>query len=87
MIVISFLFSYQKTKPTAKQILKKSLKAHGGLELWQKIDTLSFTKKTILYNQKGIKEKEIPNINHFMEVFHYMEKYLHLELKSQVYQS
>jgi len=59
MIVISFLFSCQKTKPTAKQILKKSLKAHGGLELWQKIDTLSFTKKTILYNQKGIKEKEI----------------------------
>lgn len=59
MIVISFLFSCQKTKPTAKQILKKSLKAHGSLELWQKIDTLSFTKKTILYNQKGIKEKEI----------------------------
>jgi hypothetical protein len=59
IIVISFLFSCQKTKPTAKQILKKSLKVHGGLELWQKIDTLSFTKKTILYNQKGIKEKEI----------------------------
>ena len=59
IIVISFLFSCQKIKPTAKQILKKSLKAHGGLELWQKIDTLSFTKKTILYNQKGIKEKEI----------------------------
>ena len=59
IIVISFLFSCQKTKPTAKQILKKSLKAHGGLELWQKIDTLSFKKKTILYNQKGIKEKEI----------------------------
>ena len=59
MIVISFLFSCQKTKPTAKQILKKSLKAHGSLELWQKIDTLSFTKKTILYNKKGIKEKEI----------------------------
>ena len=59
IIFISFLFSCQKTKPTAKHILKKSLKAHGGLELWQKIDTLSFTKKTILYNQKGIKEKEI----------------------------
>ena len=59
IIVISFLFSCQKIKPTAKQILKKSLKAHGGLKLWQKIDTLSFTKKTILYNQKGIKEKEI----------------------------
>ena len=59
IIVISFLFSCQKIKPTAKQILKKSLKAHGGLELWQKIDTLSFTKRTILYNQDGVKEKEI----------------------------
>jgi len=58
MIAISFLFSCQKTKPTAKQILKKSLKAHGSLELWQKIDTLSFTKRTILYNQEGVKEKE-----------------------------
>ena len=58
MIAISFLFSCQKTKPTAKQILKKSLKAHGSLELWQKIDTLSFTKRTILYNQDGVKEKE-----------------------------
>jgi len=59
MIAISFLFSCQKTELTANQILKKSLKAHGGLELWQKIDTLSFTKRTILYNQEGVKEKEI----------------------------
>ena len=59
MIVISFLFSCQKTQPTAKQILSKSMDAHGGLELWQKIDTLSFTKKTILYNRAGVKEKEI----------------------------
>ena len=59
MIAISFLFSCQKTGLTANQILKKSLKAHGGLELWQKIDTLSFTKRTILYNQDGVKEKEI----------------------------
>ena len=59
MIAISFLFSCQKTELTANQILKKSLKAHGGLELWQKIDTLSFTKRTILYNQDGVKEKEI----------------------------
>jgi len=59
MIAISFLFSCQKTELTANQILKKSLEAHGGLELWKKIDTLSFTKKTILYNQEGVKEKEI----------------------------
>ena len=59
MIAISFLFSCQKTELTANQILLKSLEAHGGLELWKKIDTLSFTKKTILYNQEGVKEKEI----------------------------
>ena len=59
MIAISFLFSCQKTELTTNQILLKSLEAHGGLELWQKIDTLSFTKKTILYNQEGVKEKEI----------------------------
>ena len=59
IIAISFLFSCQKTKLTAKQLLSKSIDAHGGLEFWQKVDTLSFTKKTILYNRKGLKEKEI----------------------------
>ena len=59
IIAISFLFSCQKTKLTAKQLLSKSMDAHGGLEFWQKVDTLSFTKKTILYNRKGLKEKEI----------------------------
>jgi len=59
MIAISFLFSCQKTELTENQILLKSLEAHGGLELWKKIDTLSFTKKTILYNREGVKEKEI----------------------------
>ena len=59
VIVVSFLFSCQKIEPTAKQILSKSMDAHGGLELWKKIDTLSFTKKTILYNRAGVQEKEI----------------------------
>ena len=59
IIAISFLFSCQKTKLTAKQLLSKSIDAHGGLEFWQKVDTLSFTKKTILYNRKGLKEKVI----------------------------
>jgi len=86
IFIINLLVSCQK-KITVDDILSKSIKAHGGIELWQKIDTLSFTKKTILYNQEGLKRKKLSNINHFMKVFHYMGKYLHLELKSQVYQS
>ena len=58
LIVILFV-SCQQKEVTIRDILSKSLKAHGGLELWQQVDTLSFTKKTILYNRKGLKEKEI----------------------------
>ena len=58
IFIINLLVSCQK-KITVDDILSKSIKAHGGIELWQKIDTLSFTKKTILYNRKGLKEKEI----------------------------
>ena len=57
IFIINLLVSCQK-KITVDDILSKSIKAHGGIELWQKIDTLSFTKKTILYNQEGVKEKE-----------------------------
>jgi hypothetical protein len=59
IIVVNYLFSCQKTQLTATQILSRSLEAHGGVELWQKVDTLSFTKKTILYNQDGVEEKEL----------------------------
>ena len=58
IFIINLLVCCQK-KITVGDILSKSIKAHGGLVLWQKIDTLSFTKKTILYNQEGVKEKEI----------------------------
>jgi len=58
IFIINLLVSCQK-KITVDDILSKSIKAHGGIELWQKIDTLSFTKKTILYNREGLKEKEI----------------------------
>ena len=57
IFIINLLVSCQK-KITVDDILSKSIKAHGGIEFWQKIDTLSFTKKTILYNQEGVKEKE-----------------------------
>jgi len=49
----------KKKEITIGDILSKSLEAHGGLEIWQQVDTLSFTKKTILYNREGLKEKEI----------------------------
>ena len=58
IFIINLLVSCQK-KITVGDILSKSIKAHGGMDLWQKIDTLSYTKKTILYNQEGVKEKEI----------------------------
>jgi len=58
LVASSFLFC-DKKKITANEIVSKSIDAHGGLELWQKVDTLSFTKKTILYNQDGVEEKEL----------------------------
>ena len=66
IFIINLLVSCQK-KITVGDILSKSIKAHGGIELWQKIDTLSFTKKTILYNQEGVKEKETTQHQSFYE--------------------
>ena len=66
IFIINLLVSCQK-KITVDDILSKSIKAHGGIELWQKIDTLSFTKKTILYNQEGVKEKETIQHQSFYE--------------------
>ena len=66
IFIINLLVSCQK-KITVDDILSKSIKAHGGIELWQKIDTLSFTKKTILYNQEGFKEKETTQHQSFYE--------------------
>lgn len=34
-------------------IIAKSVEAHGGLESWKQLKSLSFTKKTILYNEDG----------------------------------
>ncbi|MDA8731586.1 hypothetical protein N9W32_04050 [Flavobacteriaceae bacterium] len=59
IFIVNLFFSCQKKEITIGDILSKSLEAHGGLEIWQQVDTLSFTKKTILYNREGLKEKEI----------------------------
>jgi hypothetical protein len=34
-------------------IIKSSVEAHGGLASWKQLKTLSFTKKTVLYNEDG----------------------------------
>ena len=59
IFIVNLFVSCQKKEITIGDILSKSLEAHGGLEIWQQVDTLSFTKKTILYNREGLKEKEI----------------------------
>lgn len=59
IFIVNLFVSCQKKEIIIGDILSKSLEAHGGLEIWQKVDTLSFTKKTILYNREGLKEKEI----------------------------
>ena len=59
IFIVNLFVSCHKKEITVRDILSKSLEAHGGLELWQQVDTLSFTKKTILYNREGLKEKEI----------------------------
>jgi hypothetical protein len=52
-VLLSFtLLSCQK-KLTGLQIIEKSIKAHGGLESWQKIKQLSFDKETTLFNEDG----------------------------------
>lgn len=66
LLSIGFTFySCQKREALGERILSKSLKAHGGLDLWERIDTLSFHKKTILYRKGGSKEREIRQYQSF----------------------
>ena len=65
IFIVNLFVSCQKKEITIGDILSKSLEAHGGLEIWQQVDTLSFTKKTILYNREGLKEKEITQHHSF----------------------
>ena len=45
-------------QPTAKEIVERSVEAHGGLETWNAIQRLSFDKATTLFNADGTIEKE-----------------------------
>ena len=50
--------SGQSTTETESSFLNESLKAHGGLETYQNLKTLSYLKKTILYDSYGVVESE-----------------------------
>ena len=52
-----FLFGCYEEKLTAKQILEKSINAHGGRKKWERIRSISYDKRTTFFNQEGEIEK------------------------------
>ena len=56
-LTIAFISCKKEVEPL--EIVRQSAKAHGGLEEWEKIKTLSFTKKTVLYSEDGTEKKQI----------------------------
>ncbi|WP_405208650.1 hypothetical protein [Aquimarina sp. LLG6339-5] len=61
LIISVILLSLQSCKNELgpKEIILKSLEAHGGLEKWNSAKELSYKKTTILYDSLGVIEKKI----------------------------
>ena len=91
VLIVGFLYSCDDEKPTVDEILSKSLIAHGGLESWQKMQSLSFDKKTVLYTKDGSFEKEILQKQSFFfggephEIIHSLTDSVTYFLKNNVY--
>lgn len=51
IFLIGFISCKTEVKPI--NIINKSVQAHGGLERWKQLKSLSFTKKTTLYYEDG----------------------------------
>lgn len=51
LLVIGFISCNKELEPIF--IIKKSTEAHGGIESWKNLKSLSFTKKTNLYKEDG----------------------------------
>ncbi|MEP2937645.1 MAG: hypothetical protein ABJM06_09955 [Gilvibacter sp.] len=47
------------SSPTGEEIVLNSLDFHGGLDRWEQMDRLTYTKHTILYNSDGTTEIDI----------------------------
>ena len=60
------LLSCNSKRITAQEIVQKSIEAHGGVEVWNKLKHLEFDKTTILYTKEGIVEKEIEQHQMFL---------------------
>ena len=53
MLLSCTFFNCQKEALSAKQIIKKSIEVHGGIDNWKNIKQLSFDKQTVLYHEDG----------------------------------
>lgn len=54
-----------KEELTAKQIVERSVEAHGGMEHWNKLKQLSFDKTTSLFNDDGSLESKVEQFQLF----------------------
>ncbi|GAB3218422.1 hypothetical protein J0A67_02710 [Algoriphagus aestuariicola] len=63
LLLLLCLFSLWSCEPSpekkAKELIERSIEAHGGSEAWEKISILKFRKKTRLYNEDGTVESEL----------------------------
>jgi len=60
VIPVFLLYTNCKSdKNRAHTILQKSIKSHGGMELWKKMKSINYLKKTTLYTDSGLVEQKI----------------------------
>lgn len=52
-----------KKEITTDQLLSKSIKAHGGIETWESIQEISYSKRTVLYDSLGTIESDQTKIH------------------------
>jgi len=74
---LSFVFSFflflanltllgcVKEEQKALEILQKSIKAHGGKSLWEKVNSISYLKETTLYEASGEIEQHLRKLPTF----------------------
>ena len=56
IFLIGFISCKREVEPI--DVINRSVQAHGGLEQWKQLKSLSFTKKTTLYHEDGSLRKE-----------------------------
>lgn len=64
IFLIGFISCNKEVEPIV--IIGRSVEAHGGLESWKQLKSLSFTKKTVLYNEDGSVKKNVTQDQAFL---------------------